>query len=70
MNQKSSVVQFLKSVPKALTSDNSFGAFEVDGQSVWWKIDLYDKSYLMGSVMPADTDKTRRVLTIMFPSDY
>ncbi len=48
---------------------HEMGVLTVRGKTVWWKIDLYDQSYLMGSVMPTDVSKTRRVLTIMFPSD-
>ena len=49
---------------------HEMGEIQVRGKTVWWKIDLYDKSYLMGSVVPTDVTKTRRVLTIMFPNDY
>ncbi len=54
--------------------DHGFGAFEfeVAGNSyhIFWKIDLYDADYSMGSDDPANPDVTRRVLTIMHASEY
>ena len=54
--------------------DHTFGAFEFDiaGNSyrIFWKIDLYDKDYAMGSDDPADVSGTRRVLTILHASEY
>ena len=54
--------------------DHTFGAFEFDiaGNSyrIFWKIDLYDKDYAMGSDDPADVSVTRRVLTILHASEY
>lgn len=54
--------------------DHGFGAFEfgVAGNSyhIFWKIDLYDTDYSMGSDDPANASVTRRVLTIMQASEY
>jgi len=54
--------------------DHTFGAFEFEiaGNSyhIFWKIDLYDKDYCMGSDDPADVDVTRRVLTVLHASEY
>ena len=50
--------------------DHSFGAVTVNGKKVWWKIDLYDRAYEFGTPDPLDEDETRRVLTILFPSEY
>lgn len=54
--------------------DHSFGAFqfEIGGNSyhLFWKIDLYDTDYSMGSDDPGNTTVTRRVLTIMHASEY
>lgn len=50
--------------------DHSFGVVNVQGKDVFWKIDLYDTDYHWGSEKPACLETTRRVLTIMFPSDY
>lgn len=54
--------------------DHTFGAFdfEIGGNSyrIFWKIDLYDTEYVMGSEDRADPNVTRRVLTIMHASEY
>ena len=50
--------------------DRSFGTVTVEGERLFWKIDLYDASYEWASHDPANKRVTRRVLTIMFPSDY
>ena len=54
--------------------DHGFGAFkfEISGKSyrIFWKIDLYDTEYCMGSDDPGNTQVTRRVLTIMHASEY
>lgn len=54
--------------------DHTFGAFEfeIGGNSytLFWKIDLYDTEYVMGSEDPANPQVTRRVLTIMHASEY
>ncbi|OJI92265.1 uncharacterized protein DUF3768 [Planktotalea frisia] len=54
--------------------DHTIGAFkfEIAGNSyhIFWKIDLYDKDYCMGSNDPADVAVTRRVLTVLHASEY
>jgi hypothetical protein len=54
--------------------DHTFGAFEFDiagnDYHIFWKIDLYDKGYSMGSNDPADVAVTRRVLTVLHASEY
>jgi hypothetical protein len=54
--------------------DHTFGAFEFDiagnDYHIFWKIDLYDKDYSMGSNDPADVAVTRRVLTVLHASEY
>ena len=49
---------------------HEMGFMEVRDQKVWWKIDLYDRAYENGSPEPTSLAETRRVLTILFPSDY
>jgi hypothetical protein len=44
--------------------------FEVDGETVWLKIDYMDQNMEYGSEDPADRHKTVRLGTILFPSDY
>ena len=78
--------QFLADVAQAVqlfdtfTDDNDplaehdFGIVEVSHaglrQKAYWKIDLYDEDYVLGSARPEDPRQTRRVLTIMLPEDY
>jgi hypothetical protein len=54
--------------------DHTFGAFEFEiaGNSyrIFWKIDLYDLAYSMGSNDPANVQVTRRVLTVLHASEY
>lgn len=60
----------------AFTPDNDphgehdFGAFQISGERLFWKIDYYDKDLYFGSPDPADPAVTRRVLTIMLASEY
>ena len=53
---------------------HDFGVFEIDhaGEAVrlYWKIDLHDADFLYGSECPTDPDRTRRVLTVLLPSEY
>jgi hypothetical protein len=55
--------------------ERDFGAFEHEGEKVFWKIDYYDRASFgtghdMGSEDPSDPAKTLRVLTIMLASEY
>ena len=60
----------------AFTPDNDphgehdFGAVEIAGEKVFFKIDLYDLSERAGSPDPTDPNVTVRVLTIMLAEDY
>jgi hypothetical protein len=60
----------------AFTDDNDpwgehdFGAVEIDGEKVFWKIDAYDPSLTTVSENPANEAKTYRVLTIMLAREY
>ena len=49
---------------------HDFGSVEVDGRAVWFKIDAYDQDYHYGADDPADLSRTRRILTVLFPSDW
>lgn len=50
--------------------EHDFGAFELGGQRLFWKIDAYDPSMKFGSNDPSDPTQTTRVLTIMLADDY
>lgn len=45
---------------------------DVDGAPVriWFKLDLYDLRYETGSEQPDDPQLTRRVMTLLMPSEY
>ncbi len=53
---------------------HDFGAFDVTDEEravrLFWKIDLYDLAYEYGSEAQDDPSQTRRVLTILLPSEW
>lgn len=61
---------------RAFTEDNDphgehdFGALEIDGVELFFKIDYYDRKQEYGSEDPADPAVTTRVLTIMKREEY
>jgi len=50
--------------------EHDFGAFDHQGEKIFWKIDYYDSDLQHGSENPADPELTTRVLTIMLASEY
>ena len=50
--------------------EHDFGAFEVDGHTVMFKIDYFDRELSMHSTDPADPSVTQRVITIMLADEY
>jgi hypothetical protein len=50
--------------------EHDFGAFDADGQRIFFKIDYYDKQLNMHSPDPADPSVTQRVITIMLAEEY
>lgn len=50
--------------------EHDFGAIEVNGEKVFFKIDYYDLSLQQGSEDPANEEYTCRILTIMLASEY
>ena len=50
--------------------EHDFGAFDADGQRVFFKIDYYDESLSYHSPDPADPSVTKRVITIMLTEEY
>ena len=51
---------------------HDFGAVEIRGETVFWKIDLYeaDSDFRYGAETPDDPATTMRVLTIMMARDW
>jgi len=51
---------------------HDFGAVEIRGETVFWKIDLYeaDSDFRYGAEAPDDPEKTIRVLTVMMARDW
>jgi hypothetical protein len=51
--------------------EHDFGAVELHGRKLFWKIDYYAKDDMdFGSPDPADPTVTTRVLTIMLADEY
>ena len=50
--------------------EHDLGAFDADGQRVFFKIDYYDESLTYHSPDPADPSVTKRVITIMLAEEY
>jgi hypothetical protein len=50
--------------------EHDFGAFQVDGHAIIFKIDYYDRSLQHHSPDPADPALTARVITIMLADEY
>lgn len=50
--------------------EHDFGAFTLDGQKLFWKLDYYDSSGEMGSEDPSDPQVTLRILTVMLAEEY
>ena len=50
--------------------EHDFGRVTVDGQSVLFKIDAYDRSLRLHSPDAADPLVTRRVMTVMLAEEY
>lgn len=50
--------------------EHDFGAFDHDGQRIFWKIDYYAPDMMSGSEDPSDVGATKLVLTIMLSAEY
>jgi hypothetical protein len=50
--------------------ERDFGAFDHNGERIFWKIDYYDTTLTYASEDPSDPKHTVRVLTIMLASEY
>lgn len=51
-------------------AEHDFGAVEVGGDRLFWKVDYFDATLSRLSADPANPDTTHRVLTIMLASEY
>ena len=50
--------------------EHDFGFFDADGQTIFFKIDYFDKQLQMHSPDPSDPTVTERVITIMLAEEY
>ena len=50
--------------------EHDFGTFQIDGETLFWKIDYYDTELNYGSPNPADSRVTRGVLRILLAEEY
>jgi Protein of unknown function (DUF3768) len=50
--------------------EHDFGSFDVDGQTIFFKIDYYDRALTSYSPDPTDPSVTERVITIMLAEEY
>lgn len=50
--------------------EHDFGAFNAEGETIFFKIDYYDRSLRLHSPDPTDPAVTQRVITIMLASEY
>ena len=50
--------------------EHDFGIVKHGGESIYFKIEYYDKDLEFGSEDPADPDQTTRVMTIMLACEY
>jgi hypothetical protein len=50
--------------------EHDFGAFDADGQKIFFKIDYFDKALTCHSPDPSDPSVTERVITIMLAEEY
>jgi hypothetical protein len=49
---------------------HEMGVLEIEGERVWFKFDLYDENYEYAAEAPTNPARTRRVLTLLLPSEY
>ena len=57
-------------MPTIHTEEHDFGSFDVDGHTIFFKIDYLDKALASHSPDPANSSVTERVITIMLAEEY
>ena len=50
--------------------EHDFGSFEIEGQTIFFKIDYFDQNLTYHSPDPANPVVTKRVITIMLADEY
>jgi hypothetical protein len=50
--------------------EHDFGSFEIDDQTIFFKIDYFDKTLTLHSPDPTDPSVSERVITIMLAEEY
>ena len=50
--------------------EHDFGSFQAEGQTIFFKIDYFDKNLTYHSPDPSDPSVTERVITIMLADEY
>jgi Protein of unknown function (DUF3768) len=50
--------------------EHDFGSFEVEGKTIFFKIDYFDRTLTHHSTDPADPSVTERIITIMLTDEY
>lgn len=50
--------------------EHDFGSFVHYGETIFWKIDYYDRTLTAGSEDRTDPEATIRVLTVLLASEY
>jgi hypothetical protein len=50
--------------------EHDFGSFEANGETIFFKIDYFDRTLTYHSPDPSDPSATERVITIMLAEEY
>lgn len=50
--------------------EHDFGSVTVEGLTIFWKIDYYNRDFSAGSEDPSDPNVTHRLMTVMLASEY